>query len=354
VEQLVEVARAGSKIDANTHAEIILNLPGDTLDAHIQSLKDAVSSGVSYLRMYQLIMLPGTEMNSPETRAKYGIQTHWRVMPRCFGRYTFQGESFDCAEIEEIATSQETLDFQEYLDAREWALTVELAHNAGIFRELFGLCMVAGIEWFSLLVGFHSRRRVYLGELFDQFRRETIEPLWETHEEALSFASTHIDQYLTEALGVNELFNAKAVAFFELQEQVHEALYGEAMRLMPEFGEYLEQAKSFSLQRKQRLLDPEPGRVERYDYDFAALLESDFAADPRSHRRPTQVGFFHDPDQRQYIDQLVRQYGTSNTGLGRILLRSHVRKLFRKVRVDGFETDKGFENQYRRSTNLGD
>jgi radical SAM superfamily enzyme YgiQ (UPF0313 family) len=354
VEQLVEVARAGSKIDANTHAEIILNLPGDTLEAHIQSLRDAVSSGVSYLRMYQLIMLPGTEMNSPETRAKYGIKTHWRVMPRCFGRYHFEGESFDCAEIEEIATSQETLNFQQYLDAREWALTIEICHNANVFRELFGLCAVAGRKWFDLLTRFHEKRRDHLRELYDQFRRETIEPLWETHEEALTFASTHIDQYLTEALGVNELFNAKAVAFFELQDKVHDALYGEAMRLMPEFGEYLEQAKSFSLQRKQRLLDPEPGRVERYDYDFAALLESDFAADPRGHRRPVTVGFFHDPDQRQYIDQLVRQYGTSNTGLGRILLRSHVKKLFRKVVINGMESERGFENQYRRSTNLGD
>jgi hypothetical protein len=214
--------------------------------------------------------------------------------------------------------------------------------------------MVVGQSWFDLLACFHVRRRDHLRELYDQFRRETIEPLWETHAEALTFASTHIDQYLTEALGVNELFNAKAVAFFELQDKVHDALYGEAMRLMPEYGEYLEQAKSFSLQRKQRLLDPEPGRVQGYDYDFAALLESDFAADPRGHRRPVTVGFFHDPDQRAYIDQLVNQYGTSNTGLGRILLRSHVKKLFRKVVINGMESERGFENQYRRSTNLGD
>lgn len=354
VEQLVEVAKQGSKIDANTHAEIILNLPGDTLEFHIQSLKDAVNSGVSYLRMYQLIMLPGTEMNKQEDRAKYGIKTHWRVMPRCFGRYNFQGESFDCAEIEEIATSQDSLSFAEYLDAREWALTIEICHNANVLKELFGLCAVAGQSWFDLLACFHERRRDYLKDLYDRFREETVIPLWDSQEEAIEFARNNINAYLTEALGVNELFNAKAVAFFELQDKVHDALYGEAMRLMPEYGEYLEQAKSFSLQRKQRLLDPEPGRVERYDYDFAALLESDFAADPRGHRRPVTVGFFHDPDQRDYIAQLVNQYGMTNTGLGRILLRSHVRKLFRKIRIDGAETDRGFENQYRRSTNLGD
>jgi radical SAM superfamily enzyme YgiQ (UPF0313 family) len=353
VEQLVDVARRGSKIDANTYAEIILGLPGDSLAAHIQSLRDAVNSGVSYLRMYQLIMLPETEMNTQETRDQYGIKTHWRIMPRCFGRYSFQGESFDCAEIEEIATSQSSLSFDEYLQAREWDLTVEITHNANLFRELFGLCQVAGIEWFELLARFHQGREGYLHDLYATFRRETILPLWETRAEATTFAAGHLDSYLDESLGVNELFNAKAVAFFNLQEQLHAGMYAVAKELMPQYGEYLDQAKDFSLQRKQRLLDVEQGRGE-YDYDFIALLESDFTGDPERYRKPVAVDFIHDADQRDIIDQLVHQYGTSNTGLGRILLRAHVKKLFRQLVVDGVATDRGLETQYRRSTNLGD
>lgn len=354
VDQLVEVARTGSKIDANTYAEIILGLPGDSLAAHIQSLRDAVNSGVSYLRMYQLIMLPETEMNTQATRDQYGIKTHWRIMPRCFGRYSFQGESFDCAEIEEICTSQNSLSFDEYLQAREWDLTIEITHNANIFREVFGLCGVAGVEWFRLLAAFHGHRNSYLPELYAAFRRETVLPLWTSRAEATEFAAKHLDSYLNEELGVNELFNAKAVAFFNLQEQLHDGMYAEAARLMPQYGDYLEQAKDFSLQRKRRLLDDHPGRGARYDYDFPALLEADFAADPRQHRRTVTVDFIHDADQRAIIDQLVHQYGTSNTGLGRILLRAHVKKLFRLLVIDGVQTDAGLETQYRRSTNLGD
>jgi radical SAM superfamily enzyme YgiQ (UPF0313 family) len=250
LEQLTGVARAGSRIDANTYAEIILNLPGDTLEAHTQSLRDAVNSGLSYIRMYQLIMLPETDMNTRETREKFGMKTMWRIMPRCFGRYHFQGEEFNCAEIEEICIAQDSLSFEDYCEARETDLTIEICHNANIFREIFGLCSVCNIEWFRLLQSFHERRRDYLGALYAEFRRATIAPLWESREEALAFAQSNLDLYLTEQLGTNELFNAKAVAFFTLQQELHDAMYAEAYKLMPQYGDYLEQAKDFSLQRK--------------------------------------------------------------------------------------------------------
>jgi radical SAM superfamily enzyme YgiQ (UPF0313 family) len=352
VEQLSDVARQGSRIDANTYAEIILGLPGDTLEAHTQSLRDCVNSGLSYLRMYQLIMLPETDMNTLETRERFGMKTMWRIMPRCFGRYRFLEEEFSCAEIEEICVSQDSLSFEDYLEARELDLTIEIAHNTNLFRELFGLCGIAGVEWFSLLLAFHLRRRQYLPELFDAFKQQTIAPLWDSRGRALEFAQSHLDLYLTEQLGTNELFNAKAVAFFTLQQELHDCIYAEAQRLMPQYGDYLEQAKDFSLQRKRGLLDLEPRRSQRYEYDFPALLECDFSGDPERHRRIVTIDFFHSPDQRATIEQLVRQYGTSTTGLGRILLRAHIKRLFRQIEANGTVSDKGFETSYRRASNL--
>jgi len=129
VEQLAAVAQTGSKIDANTYAEIILALPGDTAERHRQSLRDSVNTGLSYLRMYQLILLPETDMNTQETRDRFGLQTKWRIMPRCFGEYTFAGEKFTCAEIEEIVVAQDSMPFEDYVASRELDLTIEIIHN---------------------------------------------------------------------------------------------------------------------------------------------------------------------------------------------------------------------------------
>jgi len=354
LEQLTGVAREGSKIDANTYAEIILNLPGDTLEAHTQSLRDAVNSGLSYIRMYQLIMLPETDMNTAETRERFGMQTMWRIMPRCFGRYPFQGEEFNCAEIEEICIAQDSLSFEQYIECRELDLTVEIFHNANTFRELFGLCSASNVEWFHLLLNVHRRRREYFAALFDEFRASTIRPLWGSRDEALSFAQTHLDAYLGEQLGTNELFNGKAVAFFKLQEELHDCIYREAAALMPDYGEYLEEARDFSLRRKRAILEDTGPDAGNYSYDFPALVGLDFVADPNLHRREVAIRFTHTAEQRNTISQLVRQYGTSNTGLGRILLRAHIKRLFRNIEYDGIISDRGFEQSYRRSTNLGD
>ena len=90
----------------------------------------------------------------------------------------------------------------------------------------------------------------------------------------------------------------------------------------------------------------------RFSYDFAALADRDFAEDPNQFRRECTVHFGHTSEQRATIDQFVRQYGTSTTGLGRIMLRAHIKKLFRQVTVDGMTTEKGFEQSYRRASNL--
>lgn len=354
VEQLVDVARRGSRIDANTYAEIILNLPGDTVAAHTRSLRDAVNSGVSYLRMYQLILLPDTEMNTPAQRAQYGMHTAWRIMPRCFGTYTYRGESFAAAEVEEIVTAQDSLSFEEYLDCRELALTIELVHNSGLFRELWGLCALAGVEWFSLLLGFHAVRRRYLPELYDDFRRRSVEPLFATRDEALDFASAHLDLYLTEQIGTNELFNAKARGFFTLQEELHEGMYREAGVSLAVFADYLEEARAFSLARKRNLLEDAPERSQRFSYDFPALAQVDFAEDPRLHRRDVDISFGHSAGQRATIDQFVNQYGTSETGLGRIMLRAHLKKLFREMHYEGNVSAAGFDSTVRRASNLQD
>lgn len=350
--QLLDVARRGSRIDANTYAEIILNLPGDTRAAHTQSLRDAVNSGLSYLRMYQLIMLPETDMNTEETRARFGMKTMWRIMPRCFGRYSFQGETFACAEVEEICIAQHSLSFEDYIECRELDLTVEIFHNTGLFREIFGVCQVEGVEWFDVLMDVHEKRRPRLASLYDLFRENTVKPLFATRDEALDFAQRDIDAYLTEQLGTNELFNTKAIAFFEQQEELHDVMYRVARKRFPHHADYLDEARAFSLGRKGGLLDRAVGTTHDFSYDFGRLLEMDFSEDPRHHRRNVTLTFGHQLEQRQTIEQFVRQYGTSHTGLGRILLRAHIKKLFRTVQEGGEALATVQDTGYRRASNL--
>jgi len=347
VEQLNQVGLQGGKIDANTYAEIILGLPGDSLKAHTQSLRDAVNAGLGFLRLYQLIMLYYTEMNTPEARMAFGIKTKFRVMPRCFGEYRIFDESFLCAEAEEICVAQDSLSFKDYLECRELDLTVEIIHNVYLFRELFGLLKRFGFPWFDFLLRFHERRREYgsaLAQLYDKFREDNIRALWDSEKEAQAYAQAHLEQYVSNELGMNELFTAKAIAFFLLQDELREALFRETRRQMEELGLldpamslYLDELREFSKLRKGDLLNRDAGLEGRFHFDFRAIMEQDFCVDPHDHILDSLIAyrFSHSQEQETMIQGYARQYGTSVVGLGRILMRAHVKRLFRKVIIPG-------------------
>jgi len=364
VEQLNEVGAQGGKSDANTYAEIILGLPGDSLEAHTRSLKDAVNAGLSFLRLYQLIMLYDTEMNTPETRKAFGMQTRFRVMPRCFGEYKIFDETFPCAEIEEICVAQDTLPFEDYLDCRELDLTIEVTHNVHLFRELFGLLKQFGVPWFDFLLRFHRRRRESgqgLTRLYDKFREDNVRALWNSETEARVYAQTHLEQYVSNEFGVNELFTAKAVAFFLLQDELREALYDEVSRLMNELGQldlvmslYLKELEKFNRFRKGDLLNTETNLEGEFHFDFKAATGQDFHVDPRDHAldSPTVYHFRHSKEQRAMIQSYVHQYGTSVVGLGRILMRAHVKRLFRSVTSPGEATVTGTSTSTTHTLNI--
>ena len=347
VEQLNQVGLKGGEVDANTYAEIILGLPGDSLKAHIQSLRDAVNAGLSFLRLFQLIMLYDTELNTPETRRAFGMQTRFRVMARCFGQYQLFDETFPCAETEEICVAQNSLSTEDYLSCRELDLTVEIVHNVHLFRELFGLCKKLGFPWFDFLLRFHERRREYepaLAELYDKFRKDNIKALWESEEEAQLYAQEHLEQYISHELGVNELFTAKAVAFFLLQGELREALFKETKILMRELGQldpvmslYLDELKEFSRLRKGDLLNTEADLEGKFHFDFRAVMSQDFCVDPHDYYTdsPILCCFSHSNEQKKAIQSYARQYGLGVVGLGRILMRAHVKRLFRNVTTPG-------------------
>ncbi len=364
LEELTHVGREGNRIDANTYAELILGLPGDSLKAHRNSLRDSVNAGLSFLRLYQLIMLPETDMNTPETRRKFGMKTRWRVMPRCFGTYSFFEEQFVCVEAEEICVSQDSLSFDDYLECREMDLTIEITHNVNIFRELFGLTRHFGVSWFDFLMRFHQKRRGYgteLTRLYDTFREETVKPLWDSREELLAFARANLGRYLLDELGTNELFKGKAIAFFRLQDEIHDALYAEMEGLLRERGAldesmslYLKEMKEFSKFRKQDLLDTSRTFEGSYHFDFQSLLSKDYEGSPLDFalQQPVRVAFSHNESQKSAMEAYIKQYGTSVVGMGRILMRAHVKRLFRNIHVDGEMISKGFEKTYRRALNL--
>lgn len=345
LEKLSDVGLQANKADTGTYSELILGLPGDSLAAHRQSLRDVVEANFGNIRMYQLIMLPQTELNTPENRRKFRMRSMHRIMPRSFGCYRLAGRDFVAVESEEILVENSTLPFDDYLTCREMDLTVEILHNGKVYSELQGLCKIYGLSWFDFILRFFDKRRTYSAELrqmYDEFKASHSVRLWATRQELEESVARNIDVMLHDDRGTNEMSMAKATAFFKLFEPINTILFNELASWLDEKNRlddstrvFLEEYRRFSQLRKTDLTHYEEEFVETFSLDLMRLEETHFEASLEETRlaKPRRYSVTHSPSQREQLSAYVKEFGNSHDGLGKMLMRyPHLHRVFRRAR----------------------
>jgi len=341
--KLTAVGKLANKVEAGTYSEIILGLPGDNFLAHCQSLRDCVNANFDNIRMYQLILLPQTELNTPASRQKFEMKTKHRVMPRSFGRYYISGQEFVAVESEEILIENSTLTFENYVLSRELDLTVELLHNGKIYEEIQSYCECKGLSWFDFILRFFENRRQYseeITQMYDEFKSGLTGRLWNTREELAYAVQNNVDEMLKDERGTNEMSMGKATGFFVLFDQINKILFNEMKRWLDELQMldsdteiYLDEICRFSRLRKMDLMNCDDEFIESFTFDLEALAASHFTLLPSDVKltEPKQFKIAHLPEQNRQISGYVKEFGRLHDGMGKMLMRyPHVHRIFRR------------------------
>jgi radical SAM superfamily enzyme YgiQ (UPF0313 family) len=350
MDQMEEMAALTAEKGGQSEAEIILCLQGDTKEKHFCSVFDMLDAGMSYIRLYQFIMLPGTEAASRREREEYGFKTKFRVLPRCFGTYTFRGKTFPAAEVEEIVVANKTMPFGDYQASRALHLTVEIFNNDSLFIDLIRFLNFNGVRRSEFIVAVHDQIVEGGGELaklYAQYNEEEDKNTWSDSKEVEDFVVEPgvIQRYIDGEYGSNELYKYRAMAVFEHLDVLHEIAYSVARQLLEEeiggnemAESYLAELLEFSLVRKRDMLETDRLEKRTFHFDFATLAEGKFLQDPLSLARPggIELEMFHSDHQRDLIAGYVTQYGADLIGKGRILIRANMNRLYRSARrLDG-------------------
>jgi len=346
ISKLTAVGKLANKVEAGTYSEIILGLPGDNFEAHRQSLRDCVNANFDNIRMYQLILLPQTELNTPDSRRKFGMKSKHRVMPRSFGKYHLAGHDFVAVESEEILVENSTLPFEDYVRCRELDLTVELLHNGKIYEELQSYCETLQLSWFDFILRFYENRRNYdheITKMYDDFREGLTDRLWETREELENATKNNIDEMLGNERGTNEMSMGKATGFFVLFDKINSILFDEMKKWLSESNLlnvdseiYLDDLRRFSKLRKIDLMNCDIEYVESFSFDVEMLAASHFTLTPAQVKldQPVHFKVAHLPEQSQQINTYVKEFGRQHDGMGKMLMRyPHVHRIFRRPAI---------------------
>lgn len=283
-------------------SDLILGLPGETLESHLAGIATLIDSGTHELHLFQAMMLKGSELEMQRSRDEHGMETRFRVLPKNFGIYG--GEMvFD---VDEIVIATETLSFEEYIVARKHALASSIFQNDSWFEDAVEFALRLDLkrsDWFFAVSDALREAGGAVGALVDAFERETRQELFATRDELVAFYSQPENFARLEAgeIGDNLMYKYRADASFFAWPDVCRVGMAATRKLLehhaldtriPEFGVFWEDLTRFVEVRHAHGTTPEtilaPVEIE-LRHDLPAWVAAGRPADPSRFRltRPT-------------------------------------------------------------------
>ena len=347
-QQLLEMTKAGNEMSANTYSEVILALPGDSKEKHFSTVLKLADSEIKIISMYQCMILEGSELGADISKNYWKMQPKYRVLPRCYGRYTFGKKEILTAEIEEICVGTSSLPIEDYYECRSFALTLGIFYQDEILSELYAFLKNFGIKPSDLLPIFHENRKYYskgINEIYQSFDNDTRNELLDDRDEIINLIKsdkTIIEKYAKGELGVNVLFKHRAIAALDLVDDLHEAAFSAASELLrkkdaqgyEKYNSFLQELKIFSILSKRNVFDYEKEYSHKFTYDFRKLKSEKFSSLPIKLEKPINILFFSSDIQKQLIKEKIEENGSDVNGIGKIISKMLGTMIQRKLKFE--------------------
>ena len=182
-EELIALGPALKEEGLRTVSDVILGLPGESYASTIQTIKDLVHADIDWINVWTLMLLDGSELNTPKERKRWDLKSKFRIIPRDFVKLN---NGTVVTEIEEVGIGSNTLSYDEYVELRLFALIIKVTKSGPIFAPLFKFLIEQNVDVFDLL--YKMLKSINLApkniqKLFAQFKQETINELWASPEE---------------------------------------------------------------------------------------------------------------------------------------------------------------------------
>jgi len=187
-QQYIDYTKEVHKRGKNSSTDMIIPLPGETKESYFESIKFLMEQNVA-AGTYTTMMLCGAELGRDAAIKKYDMKAKFRVLPKEFGEYRKE----KIFEIEKICVATNTMNFQNYIDCRNYSFIVHLLGHV-VFRPIYKLTQKIGISWydFSRLMTDNLQNKNFRGkfkDLYNEFCNESLNELFDSEQEAIEFYS---------------------------------------------------------------------------------------------------------------------------------------------------------------------
>jgi hypothetical protein len=344
-----EVSKNLQKNGRSTKGELIMPLPGETKESFMRGIEALISSGVSSMCIYTLMLLNGTEFKNTKYRKEFDIKGRFRIVPLNFGEYA--GEKI--FDFEEVGIQTKDMPFEDYLYIRGFALIIESLVNGRIFEEFF-----------LYLKNFNVGRTEFLKRLYDNiknapnslqinledFLEETKGELWETDKELVDYYRQEQNYSLLKSgkVGGNLIYKYKVlnivfscsdwIAFIKEQLKILCVDKLKDKKCLEQVEKEIEEIGKFCKYKLAGLLNVDAdvsAMSGKFNFDILDWLDSGHGKPLSDYlaKTPITFQFEYDQEQLQTRKDLFSRYGTDVNALSKIVTRiSSLESQFRKIR----------------------
>jgi len=345
--QMLDLAPAIKEANLSTTSEVILGLPGETYQSHINTIRNLVQAQLDNIFVYTCMLLPGSELATPEERKKWGFQSKYRILPRDFAKLS-NGKKV--LEIEEIVVSTNTLSFDEYVELRSLAFSVFVTNKGVVYNSILKLLRENDLDVFELF--YRTIKRLpnapkRIQEVFDKFNRATIDELWDSPEEIEKFFQDeeNYNKLLTGEAGINVLQYFFALVTAEYMETWTDYVIEIAHGMINEtkkFDSTLEK-QFINIANYTRGMSNDPLGDERmnnnpeyeFEYDIISWLNdsNDLPLSNFQLNSPLRIAFKFSQEQFRTVEDALDIYGHTKVGKAQVIKSVPRHSLFRSPEI---------------------
>ena len=174
--------------------DVLVGMPGESLESHHQTLRRSIDLGFDSIDVGNIRLLPGSEMESDETRTKYELKTKYRLISGSYGKY--DGEPI--FEFEESVRASKDITEDEMFSLRVVHFFIMAFWNLGIAKPLLRwMQQERNINPLDVILSLtNPEENPFIKEFLLEFNEEAKREWFDTAENLSEYYTAHFDELM--------------------------------------------------------------------------------------------------------------------------------------------------------------
>ena len=265
INTMTDLLEDWNKENVKVSTDVLVGLPGESLASHLQTLRQSIDYGFSEISTGNITLLPGSEMESKQSRQTFGLKTKYRLVSGCYGKY----DGTPLFDYEESVRSSNDMKEEEMHYLRVIHFFIWVFWNLAVGKSLLQWIQIkSGKNPLDVLVSLvKPGMDPDLDKFVTEFDMEARTEWFDTPDVLIQHYTKNFEQFIKE--GYLKL-NLKHLAKILLNKKLAKFLINALVRQYP--SHISEQLGKFCYDRIFFLDSPESKRLQ-YDKDTISALK---------------------------------------------------------------------------------